>query len=617
MLPSDPVSYLQSRYFLCLLDLLCLLCRPCGRFLSRHPQSRDSETGKFVIRLLRRPLIAGLTLLAVGSNAYSQTSAVEVTAFRFRSSFEAGLNVDAGWAAAENAPAQLWYDQPFRLRLQVSSDNTGVAGQLLSLQYRVNSGSWQALGYSDFPYPRFATPVMSAVSTSAYEHGDDTERLLGSAESDWDEGIGLNGVANTPVWRGAGDAMEWEWPLVVRRFSDGPTFSEDNSEFELRVVDEQARPIPAVAPIRFSARSPVGHLGGTFVETPGRLGPYQNDQGHLYFIMEPTETDNRFMMMRSTDHGRSWREVDGANRPRADDLEGVASVRLGNTIHMIHQVTREVFHHGFEMEADDGRWIIDSESIAAPGVPATQYADVVALSDGSLMAFYSGERKLFLQRRSPDGEWEQPREIDSSLEPELSGPVLVAGRDDSITLAYTGRDGRGFVRRRLADGSLSPRLTLSNDLGTEDPQNGAILPLVAMDAGENGSETVIVYREQNGLLFERRLSAAGQLSNAMLISPIPVVTDAVDSEQAGADLLRFGNELHLLFIDQATRSIYHTQAASRGGWVKPRKILDGIEASWLRGSIHEDKEGNPVYGFVYDAGSKGGAGANFYHSFPP
>jgi hypothetical protein len=559
------------------------------------------------------------TCLALVSGVQAQDGAVpdtEVTAFRFRSSFEAGLNVDAGWAAAENEQSQLWYDQPFRLRLQVMSDNTAVAGQVLSLQYRVDNGPWQALGYSDFPYPRFATPVLSAVSTDAYQHGDDTERLLGCAGIAWDEGIGLNGVASTPLWRGTGDALEWEWPLVVRRYSDGPTFSEDDTVFELRVVDSQARPIPAVAPIRFSARSPAGHLGGTFVETPGRLGPYQNDRGHLYFIMEPSETDNRFMMMRSTDYGRSWREVDGANRPRADDLEGVATARVGDTIHMIHQVTREVFHHAFEMTADGGRWVIDSDSIAAPGEPATQYADVVALNDGSLLAFYSGARRLFLQRRSAAGEWAAPREIDSTLEPELSGPVLVAGSDDSVTLAYTGRDGRGFVRRLLADGSLTPRLTLSNDLGTEDPQNGAILPLVAMDSAAGGSETVIVYREENGLLYERRLSAVGQLSDAALISPIPVVTDAVDSEQAGADLLRHGNELHLLFIDEATRSVYHTHAASRGGWTKPQKILDGIEASWLRGSVHEDGAGNLVYGFVYDAGSKGGTGANFYYGLP-
>jgi hypothetical protein len=60
---------------------------------------------------------------------------------------------------------------------------------------------------------------------------------------------------------------------------------------------------------------PPGHVGGTFVETPGRIGPWQASNGDLYFIMEPAETDNLFMMIKSTDDGATWREVDGARRP--------------------------------------------------------------------------------------------------------------------------------------------------------------------------------------------------------------------------------------------------------------------------------------------------------------
>jgi len=58
--------------------------------------------------------------------------------------------------------------------------------------------------------------------------------------------------------------------------------------------------------------------------------------------MEPTESDNLFMMVKSTDCGRSWRDVDGANRPETDDLESVDGREVSGTIHIVHQVTQSI-----------------------------------------------------------------------------------------------------------------------------------------------------------------------------------------------------------------------------------------------------------------------------------
>lgn len=539
------------------------------------------------------------------------------TAYRFREDFRAGLNADAGWAAPANRAPVLRYDEPFRLRIQVRGGVPNAAGHLLSLQYRQDDGVWLPVGVSDFPYPSFATPVVSVVSTGAYQHGAETERLLGDAAMDWDEGAGLNAVATTPVWRGGDVAMEWEWPLVIRRFSDGPTFAEDGGVFAFRVVDGAGRPLPGQAPAELQVNAAPGHLGGTFVETPARLGPYQDERGYLWFFMEPAETDNRLMAVYSTDRGRSWREADPAGRPRADDLEGVASARTGSTIHLIHQVSREVFYHAFrlgESASDPGAWLIDSQSIATPQEPPTQFADLVARGDGSLVTLYGGVRRLFLQVRSPEGEWGAPREIDSDTAPELSGPVLAVNDDNLVTLAYTGRDGRGFIRHLRSDGSLSPRQVLSTRLGVEDRENGAILPLAIVP---NSGATVAVYRETDGRLYERRFAPDGELSVPVRVSALPVVTNAVDSEQAGADLVAHGSTLHLLFIEANSRSIYHVRSDQPGTWSAPRPVVEGIDASWVRGSIHDDASGNPVYGFVYDAGSRGGSGFNRYLAIPP
>lgn len=121
---------------------------------------------------------------------------------------------------------------------------------------------------------------------------------------------------------------------------------------------------------------PDGHLGGTFVETPGRIGPWQAGNGDLYFIMEPSETDNRFMMMKSADGGKTWREVDGANRPETGDLESVDSRQVGDSIHIIHQVTHSVRYHVFNTSDhpnEPDRWSVRDE-VAATATAIAQMA---------------------------------------------------------------------------------------------------------------------------------------------------------------------------------------------------------------------------------------------------
>ncbi|TFH75650.1 exo-alpha-sialidase [Gammaproteobacteria bacterium LSUCC0112] len=537
-------------------------------------------------------------------------------AFRVRSDANAALNADAGWAAAENAAADIFYDQPFRFRVQVKATESPPEGHVLSLQYRQAGQLWLPVGFAKFPYPDFATPVISVIDTPAYAHGAETERLLGTINTAWDDGAGINGVAATPVWRTVDDALEWEWPLVIRRFSDGPTFADNNVSFELRVVDGFGRPLPGQRSAQLQLTAPARHLGGTFIESPARIGPYQSEAGHLYFFMEPSETDNRFMAVTSTDFGQSWREIDGSNRPDIGDLEGVATARTGSTLHLIHQISEEVFYHAFDMDGpntDEAQWRVNAESMATFKEPPTQFADLVARADGSLVTLYAGAQKLFLQTRSVNGIWASPVEIDTLLTPDLSGPVLAIGPDDLISMAYTGRDGSGFIRHLRPDGALTDRQLFSSSLGTSDDENGAIVPMAVVP--ETG-ETVLVYREQSGMLYERRLSREGQISSAVQLSALPVITNAVDSEQVGADLIVHGTTVHVLFIEAQSRAIFHTYARERGIWSTPQRVVEAIQGSWVRGSVHKDSAGNPVYGFVYDAGSTGGSGFNRYFALP-
>jgi hypothetical protein len=353
---------------------------------------------------------------------------------------------------------------------------------------------------------------------------------------------------------------------------------------------------------------PPGHVGGTFVETPGRIGPWQASNGHLYFIMEPTETDNVFLMMKSTDGGRTWREVDAANRPATDDLESVDARLVGDTIHIVHQVTESVRYHSFrtaDHPTHPDTWDVRDE-VAGTVTAVAQAASLVVRSDGSLVAFYVGNT-VHYSMRAPGGRWTAPRPIDRGPGSNLAGPQAVLGANDTVHLAYYGVDGTIWYRRLLRDGTFTPQQQLATGAGTTRAVYGAVLPLLFIP---DTNTVVVLYRLGDGRLWERRIVNEGRPTPAVRVADQAVVTNAVDSQQPGADAVLDGGTVHLLFIDEATRSILGTH--DRGGWQPPTRRVDGIRGQWVRGNVYTRPDGRRVYGYVYDAGSNGGSGMNEY-----
>ncbi|UCE47480.1 MAG: hypothetical protein JSW47_18020, partial [Phycisphaerales bacterium] len=334
-------------------------------------------------------------------------------------------------------------------------------------------------GTIDFQQFSFAgeaqTPRVSIVHCPAYEHGMSTNDLLRGSATPFQAGMGMSLADRTPVWSCANAHGEFEWPLVIRRFADGAVTNNDGDIFEFRMVNAvgTAAVIAHNPVLRLSI--PAGHVGGTFIESPGRIGPWQASNGDLYFMMEPAETDNVFMMTKSTDNGRTWREIDGVNRPSTDDLESVDSRLVGDTIHIIHQVTHSVHYHTFRTSdhpTHPDTWAIRDEPAGFVDAIA-QNASMVIRSDGSIVAFYLGKEKIHYSIRWPKGTWSQVRELDSDLQPNQAGPQAVLGSNDIIHIAYYGTDGTIWYRRFLPDGTFTPRQLLATGAGTTRAEYGA------------------------------------------------------------------------------------------------------------------------------------------------
>ena len=237
--------------------------------------------------------------------------------------------------------------------------------------------------------------------------------------------------------------------------------------------------------------------------------------------------------------------------------------------------------------------------------PVAQAAALDVRSDGSLVAFYVGPTRIHYRIRSPAGGWSKERIVDAHVPPGLAGPQAVRGANDTVHLAYYGTDGTIWYRRLLPDGTLTAREQIAAGAGTSRAEYGAVLPLIYIS---DTNTLVIVYRLASGQLWERRMVNDGPPTPAVRVTDRDVVRDAVDSQQPGADVVLDGRTVHLLFIEQSSRSIFSTN--DRGGWQTSRLEVDNIRGSWIRGNVYSRPDGVKVYGYVYDAGSNGGAGMN-------
>jgi hypothetical protein len=332
------------------------------------------------------------------------------------------------------------------------------------------------------------SPRISIMASNTFQHGAPTVNLLAGSDSEFSGGSGVSFGDTTRPWTQSSGHSEWEWPVVIRRFADGAETNNNGDRFGFRMVTADGEPLASTANPVVTVAVPPRHLGGVFVETPARIGPFAANNGDLYFLMEPAETDNMLMAVKSTDGGQSWQEVDGANRPATGDLEGFAAAQADGIIYMLHQTSNDVLLHALltsDHATQPDSWTIQDERLASPEEPPTQVADIAIRSDGSLVGVYGGPQKIHVKIRSPDGLWGDEIVIDNDEPQNLSGPSLITGLDDVVHLAYTGDDGSAWYRRIQPDGNRVQVLFI-------DEESRHIFHTYANDNGEWQTATLQV-----------------------------------------------------------------------------------------------------------------------------
>lgn len=579
------------------------------------------------------PLLAAAALAGCGAGDAGEAGASPwtQTAWGVRMDTLPAPSQATGLTPGGSAPVPVDADRPFRLRFELEWREEGpVSGTReprFQLQIRRNGGAWEPVLARDFPYPdEISTPPVSIVDASVWAHGapagdllrGSTEPFLGGSAVALDS---VTAVGTLDAGASGPAHTEWEWPLVIRRWADGAVTNEAGDTFAFRMVDGEGRPVGVRdgASTTVELRIPPGLLGGTYVETPGVLGPWQAEDGSLYFPMEPAETFNVLLTVKSGDFGATWREVGGGNRPLTDDLEGFATAWHDGVVYMLHQISEATYLHAFATTgAGSGAdsWVIRDELVAEHSEPPTQVAALVADPDGRLTAVYGDSLGLRFRVRTPGGEWGAEGRIDGPAGTVASGVMAVRGGDGRIHLAYTAGNGerRDIWYRTLApSGELGDPVRVATGVGVTDDDIGALAPLAHLPGS---GETVILYRLTDGFLYERTVTADGAIGPARRVTDRQVVQNGADSEQVGADAVAFEGRVVAVFIDEATRDLWVVRRTPQGGWGPAEVVVPDVNAQWVRGAVVRGADGRPVYGIVYDAGSDGGSGMNRYVEVP-
>jgi hypothetical protein len=347
-----------------------------------------------------------------------------------------------------------------------------------------------------------------------------------------------------------------------------------------------------------------GDIPGISPEAQGHVGPFRDGNGNLYTVSEITAADPRMKMMKSSDGGQSWVEVDGVNRPARNDLEAVWIVQQGNALYIIHQKSgAQVYHHVFntsDASTNPNRWILKDQTVAAPSSPPEQYVSLVILSNGDLWAFYAAGSRVGYRKKPAGGSWGAERILDTVSTGQV---VAVRAANDRTHIFY--KDGtNGQIKHR----SLTPDGTLSSAERVDDngvhSKHSPMTNAVYYD--DDGVETVVVaWADRVGLLKSARVLDDGTPTAEVTLSGAPVLIDpdATTNRAAVAHLAIDARKVHAVWADSATADIFYDTNEDDTGWGVDAEIRDAVAAHWLYCSVFTHSAGNggaKVLGYIYD-----------------
>lgn len=367
-----------------------------------------------------------------------------------------------------------------------------------------------------------------------------------------------------------------------------------------------------------------GLVKGTYVESPNRIGPIANSRGDLYFINEVSEANPELQMLKSSDGGKTWKEVDAAHRPRGRDLESVDVHVSGSRLAIAHQRSGgNVYFHLFRMSNNTSApdtWQIDSEDVASSATDAEQTVGMAVFPNYSAAQFYgakrgSGHRIAYRIRSSGNWAWGSEKILDDSVGESFGVTGAMDTRGNYHIIYSSASKNTLYYRTMSSTGSLSSPKVLTTRLASSSKDHYPIVPPVVFSP--DGAESLMVGWVNADLRVETAvIPVDGGTITTSIASDQPVARDYGTSRMPVAGLATDGSSAYLVYSDASSLDVFADKWS--GDWGGDVELLNGVTAHWIRATARtrpSSQGGGNVLGFVWDMGSNGHAGDSRYSEF--
>ncbi|MGW8177849.1 MAG: hypothetical protein ACWGQW_03530 [bacterium] len=526
--------------------------------------------------------------------------------FRIRSDDSVGLNVDSGWAANLDTNATIEAGRAFRVRFEVEEPAGLGSAQTFKLQYRLNAGSWADVATQSSATS--VTPIIGVLSNQYANNAATTDILSGSSEA-FDTGAGLEDDTVTNSLTIDNEHTEIEICLMMVGFYDGYNQLADNDTIELRLTEGDGTEFASYTIPTITVSVPDYYIGGCYIESPVHAGPLCDGNGNLYFIMELSSVENTCVMLKSTDGGKSWAEIDGSNRPSTTDFEAGEAVLDGDEIHIVQHKGSSVVYHKFRVSThstNPDTWEVTDETVISGISETDQAASLAVLSSGDVWCFYrrtvSSYEQIKYKRRN--GSWGSENDLDTEASTNFSWVTCVVGASDKTHIFYQDQtNGIGYHRSLTDGGSLSSRESISSTLGTIDNKSKSILKPVYWDDGGDEKIMVVYWDDSDDKLHSRIITNDGSPGSASTVTDAIVANGYGGSRMPAAATAQDNDQIYIIYSDESTLDMWYTESEAGGSWSTDIELEDGTRAYFESASIFTHKSANggqPVIGWIVE-----------------
>ena len=567
--------------------------------------------------------------------------------FRIRIT-DPAINANGGgdWAQLINVDESIDLDTFFRIRFDVE-ETEGVADGGVTYKLQVSkeggayadvavmlSGGTTPLGETWPPSQQIDnTDVVMIVASATFANDAVTTDLL-AAKAGFVSGAGMHDNLSPSVSLLANGHTELEWSLVIPRYYDGVGNRNNATDtFDFRVVESDGTlftgdtnsgydEIP-----RITATLAVGHIGGTFIEQPSRVGPFKDGNGNLYYLSEHSNNTNTLLLHKSTDGGDTWVEATATGRPAVTDPEGCAVAQDGDDLLIITRRGDDaVAFHRYRMSshASPDTWnqidiVIDADAGQPPVASESCDIAVARDSDGFIFVCYNGDDatdSVIWYTRSEDGgaTWQTRASIQDTGRDYHGCKMVLGPTSDDIYIFVLDQTGADLYFDTIDTLATAVSGTLTTVILNEHGVNNSLAdfnPPATYDDG--GVEVVwISWIDAGGASSNGELRAVavrdGTVQTPATVSTLDVDRSNGTSHQPVAALAVEGKKVHAIFNERISEDIWYDTNDDEGGWGSDTEEQDTVTCHYIKAEVFTHSSGNggdTVLGYVWETGAGG------------